>query len=120
MDLDGNPTDVWTLEETWGIRERYIQNRGLRNYPDACAFNTDAGIVLPTQRKIYTTQMVQNLNEGIVRMVLGESPIPIDTALKAFKLRHKYNLVLGDYVLDFLNRVKAEYAEKAPRKLTPK
>ena len=107
--LDGNATDIWSLETTWGIREGYVKNEGLKSFVYSCAFDTDAAVVLPSQGIAYAKGMINSFKRKKIGMILDVNPIPLSTAIKAFRLQHKYGLEFDESVVNFIKRARENY-----------
>lgn len=104
MVFDGQITDLWTLDSTWAIKAGYKKNKGFRTWPKVATFSADAAIVAPDYDEIHAEHLVKTLQTGKVRVVFDKTPIPLMTAIKAFRLFQKYNLKPGKSAVKFIKK----------------
>lgn len=113
MLFDGQITDLWTLDSTWGIKAGYKKNKGFKSWPKVATFSADAAIVAPDYDEIYAEHLAKTLQTGKVEVIFDKTPIPLLTAIKAFRLFQKYNLRPGKSAVKFIGKI-AKKLKKYP------
>ena len=111
MDFDGMLTDVWTVSSTWGIKHGYKKNKGLESYPKVTTFSADAVVVSPDFNEIHADKLIKTLETGKVKIVFDKTPIPLKTAIKAYRLFHKYGLKPGKSVSKFIKKISKQLSD---------
>ncbi len=83
------PVDIWNAEETWAIRQGYVQYDGVASLLKTTILNWDA-ILMNWRTKVFISSKtyLDNLRGGVMDIVLDKNPNPLGMYVRI--LRHMY------------------------------
>lgn len=104
--------DIWSLEDTWAIREGYVKGKSLESLLSTTFFNLDAAFFRISDCRVYAAENYERcLSRRILDINLQENPDPKQMAVRAVHMAIKKDLFiapnLGEFILRELYRKSA-------------
>lgn len=86
MLIAGWPVDIWNAEETWAIREGFVEYKGIVSLIETTVLNWD-GILMNwrNQRFVCGPRYLEDLRERVLDVILKQNPNPLGTAVRVFR-----------------------------------
>ena len=108
------PVDIWNAKETWAIKQGLVQYKGIASLTETTVLNWDAILMnWRTRTFIYRPNYFEELNAGVLDIVLKENPDPLGMVVRV--LRHlnlkyakKVTLAAVTYLADCTKRYSYE------------
>jgi hypothetical protein len=95
--------DVWTLKDTWAVKQGLVEASGLGDLTKTTFFDWDAAVYLPTERVLYcAADYFDRLDSGIVNINLEENPNPLGAIARTLRLLVDWEVGLSRRLADFL------------------
>lgn len=103
--LHGRDTqfDVWTLHNTWAIREGHVQACGLNDLINTTFFDCDAIVYVVHSKEIYChSNFVENINKRTVDILLKDNPNLLGAVARTLRALVEWRAELGPELTKFL------------------
>lgn len=80
------PVDIWNAEETWAIKQGFVQYNGIASLTDTTVLNWDAILMnWRTRSFVYRKNYFEDVRERALDIVLEENPNPLGMAVRVFR-----------------------------------
>ncbi|MBJ2241236.1 hypothetical protein [Pseudomonas sp. MF6768] len=101
----GRPYDIWSLEDTWAVREGYVKAVGIEDLCRTTFFTTDAAIFNIKSERFYLPRFCrQSIKRKILDINLIHNPFPAKMAMKAVELSVRRGFKLSPDLCEFVLR----------------
>ncbi|WP_415261748.1 hypothetical protein [Pseudomonas chlororaphis] len=108
----GRPYDIWSLEDTWAVRQGYVEALEIEDLCKTTFFTVDAAIYNVKNEQFYVPQFCRtSIERRVLEINLIHNPFPKKMAMKAIDLSMRKGLKIShdlcEFVLlngDFLDR----------------
>lgn len=78
--------DIWNSRETWAIKKGLVQYHGIQSLMETTILNWDAILLnWRTKQVICSPEYFQQIQDGLMDIVLVENPNPLGAAVRAFR-----------------------------------
>jgi hypothetical protein len=95
--------DVWSLHDTWAIKEGLVSASSLADLTKTTFFDWDAAVYLPHFDMLHTTEdYPDRLRSGIVTINLEPNPNPLGAVARTLRLLLDWQVGLSDELVEFL------------------
>jgi len=104
--------DIWTLDQTWAIKQGYVEGRSMSDLVNTTFFNVDAAIFYLSNKELLLSHCyADGVNRRLLDINLLINPAPFNMAVKAIKLAMQKNLSisarLNSFILSHERRIRA-------------
>lgn len=101
----GRPYDIWSLEDTWAVREGYVDAKCIEDLCSTTFFTTDAAIFNINSECFYLPKFCrQSIRRKILDINLIHNPYPAKMAMKAIDLSVKRGFKLSPGLCEYVLR----------------
>lgn len=101
----GRPYDIWSLEDTWAVREGYVNAKCIEDLCRTTFFTTDAAIFNINSECFYLPKFCrQSIRRKILDINLIHNPYPAKMAMKAIDLSVKRGFKLSPGLCEYVLR----------------
>lgn len=103
--LNGRTTqfDVWALQSTWAIRERYVQASQLNDLIQTTFFNWDAIVyIIESQEIVACSNYIENIHKRTVDINLSDNPNVLGAIARTLRILVDWQGELAPALTDFL------------------
>jgi predicted nucleotidyltransferase len=95
--------DVWTLKDTWAIKEGLVGATGLDDLTKTTFFDWDAAVYIPADRLLHcSVDYFDRIHSGVVTINLEENPNPLGAIARTLRLLVEWEVGLSQRLTDFL------------------
>lgn len=95
--------DIWSLTDTWAIKEGLCSDENFNSLLSTTFFNLDSAYLHISKNEIITSDAFKNgIHEKILDYNLLYNPAPKKMVRKAIKFAHKYNLPLSKRLVEYI------------------
>jgi len=86
LSVAGWPVDIWNAQETWAIRNGYVEYRGIASLTETTVLNWDA-VLMDWRTKSFVSQpaYLEEIHDRILDVVLIPNPNPLGMAVRVFR-----------------------------------
>ena len=86
LSVAGWPIDIWNAEETWAIKQKLVPYLGISSLTETTVLNWDAILMnWRTREFICREKYFEEINLGVLDVVLEENPNPLGMAVRVFR-----------------------------------
>lgn len=80
------PVDIWNAEETWAIRQGFVQYKGIASLTETTVLNWDAILMnWRTQMFVHRKNYLEDIKARVLDIVLAQNPNPLGMAVRVFR-----------------------------------
>lgn len=99
----GRPYDIWSLEDTWAVREGYVTVSSIEDLCKTTFFTIDAALFDVRSESFYAADFCRrSIEERILDINLIQNPFPEKMALKAVDLSIRSGLKMSYELCEFV------------------
>lgn len=105
--------DIWSLENTWAIKERLVGGGNFRDLVKTTFFDWDAIVYEVGTGRIFAVDgYLENLGERRIGINLECNPNPVGNSVKALRYATKYGARFSESLAEYLGNALAPYSAK--------
>jgi len=103
--FNGRAFDIWSLKDTWAVREGHVEAACLADLQKTTFFNLDAALFVLGQRKVLASVSYEvQLMHRLLDINLLSHPAPERMAVRAISMALQKNLLLSPQLSEFVLR----------------
>lgn len=123
--IDGQDVDIWSLDNTWAFREKYLRHAGFNELPKTTFLNVQAIAVelspVPLKiGKIFEHGFYDAFARKVIDINLEENPFPglcvLSALSNAARLGFSLSARLTDYILKYYSEINTDNLARYQRK----
>ncbi|SDZ30755.1 hypothetical protein SAMN05444506_11479 [Pseudomonas syringae] len=101
----GRPYDIWSLEDTWAVRQGYVNALGIEDLCRTTFFTIDAAIFNVKSERFYLPKFCRrSIERKVLDINLIHNPFPAKMAIKAVELSIHRGLRISPALCEFVLR----------------
>jgi hypothetical protein len=113
LNINNKFYDIWTLNDTWAVRQYGKIRRSLKVLPATSFFNVNAIIFSLQQSKfVMHKKFKQSIEQGVLDIVYERNPCPELCIVKAYQLIHELKLCASHRIVQY---VETWFSDVRPR-----
>jgi len=86
LEVAGWPVDIWNAEQTWAIKEGFVQYKSIASLIETTVLNWDAILMnWRTRHFICSENYLQQLKDRVLDIVLKDNPDPLGMTVRVFR-----------------------------------
>lgn len=95
--------DVWTLSNTWAIKQGLVSASSLADLTKTTFFDWDAAVYVPRTHMLHCSEdYLERIHSGMVKINLEPNPNPLGAIARTLRLLLDWNVRLSPELKDFL------------------